>query len=55
MDVLIVCTLSTGKAHGGQKKELNPMELGLQMVVSHHICTETEAGSCVRITNALNF
>lgn len=38
-----------------RKKELNPMELGLQMVVSHHICTETEAGSCVRITNALNF
>lgn len=55
MDVLHVCTVSRGKAHGGQKKVLNPMELGLQMVVSHHICSETEPGSCVRITNALNF
>lgn len=55
MDVLHVCTLSTGKAHRGQKKVLNPMELGFQIVVSHHICTEIEPGSCVRITNTLNF
>lgn len=39
---------------GDQKKVLNPMELDLQVVVSHHVVTELKPESSAR-TSTLNY
>ena len=39
---------------GGQKRALDPQELGLQMVVSHYVGAAVKLVSSARAANALN-
>lgn len=41
-------------AYRGRKKVMDALELGLQVVVSHHLGVENESGSSVREVSALN-
>ena len=42
-------------AHGVQKRALDPLELELQMVVSHHVGAENQTWVPWKSNNALNF
>lgn len=35
---MYICAPHAYSDHGGQKRTLNPLELELQMAVSHHVC-----------------
>lgn len=48
-----LCTKWRTDAHGGQKKVLNPLELGLHIVVSYHVHAGIEPGFSRRAANAL--
>ena len=41
MYVVCMCTICLPGDCGGQESTSDPLELELQMVVSHHVCSET--------------
>ena len=50
---MYVCAPCAYNVHPGQKRVSNPLELELQMVVSHHV--GLEHGSPGRAESALNY
>ena len=51
---MLVCVSHVCSAHGGHKRALGPLELELQMVVSHHVSAKNGTESPARAVSALN-
>jgi hypothetical protein len=49
------CTSCVPSAHWDQKRSLDPLELELYVVVSHHVGARDQTLSSARAASALNF